>query len=120
MVFYLWTEQRWYTICGQSKDGIQSVARGKMVFYLWIEQRWYAFYGKLSVDRAKMACFLWKEQRWYAFYGKSKDGMLSVDRTAVQLSAGVKREILSPAKVRLTFAWGFPYEAFNANGKIIV
>ena len=73
-----------------------------------------------SMERAKMVCFLWKEQRWYAFYGKRKDGMLSVNRTAVQLSAGVKREILSPAKMRLTLPWGFPYEAFNGNGEIIV
>ena len=73
-----------------------------------------------SMERAKMVFFLWNQQRLHAVYGKSKDGMLSMDRTAVQLSAGVKREILSPAKMRLTLPWGFPYEAFNGNGEIIV
>ncbi|KAK7089867.1 uncharacterized protein [Littorina saxatilis] len=39
-------------------------------------------------------------------------------KIAGQLSAGVRREFLSPNKVRLTLSWGFPYEAFGPSATV--
>lgn len=44
--------------------------------------------------------------------------MANFGKIASQLSAGVKREFLSPSKVRLRLSWGFPYEAFDGQARV--
>ncbi|XP_076437220.1 uncharacterized protein LOC143276546 [Babylonia areolata] len=41
--------------------------------------------------------------------------MTSFAKIAAQVSVGVKRQFLSPEKIRVILPWGFPYEAFGAN-----
>ncbi|KAK7482488.1 hypothetical protein BaRGS_00026305 [Batillaria attramentaria] len=43
---------------------------------------------------------------------------MPICRIASQLSAGVKRDFLSPSKVRLALAWGFPYDAFDGQARV--